>query len=171
MPQSTPADSPAAFWTLAQASDPASPLMMGGNASAPTTGTSTTQGPPAPAGQQQQAPGLGPIIWLLPVLLLFFILMTGSTQRREKKRMAQLMSNLKKQDKVLTIGGIIGTVAEIRDDEIVLKVDENSNTRMRFTRNAIQQVLKQSDLAAVTPGNSADPKIEVKAGKGERAAV
>jgi preprotein translocase subunit YajC len=114
---------------------------------------------------------LGPIIWLLPLLLLFFIFMTGSTQRREKKRMAQLMSNLKKQDKVLTIGGIIGTVAEIRDDEIVLKVDENSNTRMRFTRNAIQQVLKASDVAQLTPGNPVDPKIEVKAGKGERATV
>ena len=83
--------------------------------------------------------------------------------------MQQLLSSLKKQDRVLTIGGLIGTVVEVRDDEVVLKIDENANTRARFTKNAIQQVLKSSDGPA-TSGN-AEPKVEVRAGKGERATV
>ena len=42
---------------------------------------------------------------------------------------------------VVTVGGIIGTVADIRDDEVVLVTDETSRTRIRVTRASIQQVL------------------------------
>lgn len=151
---------------------PASPLMMGGNvesttAAQPATGT---QGAPAGgAGTKGPPSGLGPIIWLLPLVLLFFIIMSGSTQRKEKKRMQSLLSNLKKQDRVLTIGGLIGTVVEIRDDEVALKIDENANTRVRFTKSSIQQVLRPADGPA--PGAGAEPRVEVRAGKGEKAGV
>ena len=98
--------------------------------------------------------------------------MMGGPQRKEKKRQAQLMANLRKQDKVLTIGGLIGTVVDIRDDEIVLKVDENANTRVRFTRSAIQQILKPGEgPVAAASSNGSEPKIEVRAGKGEKATV
>jgi preprotein translocase subunit YajC len=153
--------------------NPASPLMMGSGPEAGATGTATpgTPGTAAPASgtPSGQPGGLGPIIWLLPLVFLFIILMSGGAQRKEKKRMAALMSQLKKQDRVLTIGGIIGTVVEVRDDEIVLKIDENSNTRVRFTKNAIQQVLKASEASLTSSGN--EPKIEVRAGKGEKATV
>jgi preprotein translocase subunit YajC len=42
---------------------------------------------------------------------------------------------------VQTIGGIIGTVVESRENEVVLKVDETSNTKIKFSRNAIHRVL------------------------------
>lgn len=157
------------------ASPSASPLMMGGNESSTTTTqpAAGTQGAPGGAGgaggAKPQPQGLGPIIWLLPLVLLFFIIMSGSSQRKEKKRMQGLLSNLKKQDRVLTIGGLIGTVVELRDDEVVLKVDENANTRVRFTKSSIQQVLRPADAAP--PAGGAEPKVEVRAGKGEKAAV
>jgi preprotein translocase YajC subunit len=44
--------------------------------------------------------------------------------------------------KVMTIGGIKGTVTDVREDEVVVKVDESSNTKMRFTRGAIQKVVE-----------------------------
>jgi preprotein translocase YajC subunit len=46
---------------------------------------------------------------------------------------------------VVTIGGIVGTVVATRDDEVVLKVDESTNTKMTFVRKAIQRVLPESD--------------------------
>ncbi len=40
-----------------------------------------------------------------------------------------------------TIGGVIGSVVEVKPDYVVLKVDESSNTRITFSRSAIQQIL------------------------------
>ena len=51
-----------------------------------------------------------------------------------------MLAALSKGDKVTSIGGICGTVIEAREDEIVVKVDETNNVRMRFARWAIRGV-------------------------------
>ncbi len=84
---------------------------------------------------------MGGVIWMfLPVLaIMIFISVMGG--RREKKKRAALMSSMKKHDEVQTAGGILGSVVEIKDDTVVLKVDENSNVRMTFTKSAIVQIV------------------------------
>ena len=54
-----------------------------------------------------------------------------------------LLENLKKNDRVLTIGGIYGVVMNVqRDaDEVTLKIDETTNTKIRVTFGAIARVL------------------------------
>jgi preprotein translocase subunit YajC len=87
------------------------------------------------------SPGPGSLlIWLLPLALVFLMLSMGN--RKEKKKRAKIMAALSKGDKVQTVGGVLGTVVEVRDDEIVVKVDENANTRLRFARSAIQSILE-----------------------------
>ena len=77
-------------------------------------------------------------------VLAFMFFFTISSSRKEKKRKAALVSSLKKGSKVRTIGGIIGTVAEVRDDNtVVIKVDENSNTRLKFDRTAVAAVIDE----------------------------
>ena len=44
-------------------------------------------------------------------------------------------------DKVVTAGGIMGTIVDVRDTDVVLKVDESSNTKIKFTRDAIKRVV------------------------------
>jgi preprotein translocase subunit YajC len=146
---------PSASGALAAGSDAAAPAQPGTVA---TPGTTPTGGPPPSGGS--------PLFMLLPLVLIMVLLMvmSGGAQRREKKRLAALIAALKKNDRVLTIGGIIGTVYEVRDDEVVLKVDENSNTRVRFTKNAIQQVLKPAEGPANTAVDQ-QPQIEVRTGK------
>ena len=51
-----------------------------------------------------------------------------------------MLSSLKKGDKVTSIGGIVGSVIEIREDEITVKIDETNNVRMKFARWAIRGV-------------------------------
>ena len=51
-----------------------------------------------------------------------------------------MLATLAKGAKVTTVGGVLGTVVEVRDEEVVVKVDENSNTRMRFAKSAINAV-------------------------------
>ncbi len=80
---------------------------------------------------------------ILAMIVLFFFLMI-LPQRREQKQRDQMLKALKKNDRVLTSGGIIGTVANISADgkEITLKVDDN--TRIKFLRSSITQVLGEA---------------------------
>lgn len=138
--------------TLAQADESVAPASTPAGAPAdtsaqPTAGdTTATQGADgAPAGgqAQPQANPFGSILFpMILVLGVLFIFSMGSG-RKEKKRRAELLNNLTKGAKVQTAGGVLGTVVEVRDDEVVVKVDESSNTRMRFTKSAISTVLSE----------------------------
>lgn len=77
-----------------------------------------------------------PWLAILGVMLVVMIL-PGRQQAKKRKAM---MAGISKNDRVLTRGGIIGVVMEVREQEIILKVDESNNTRMHFTRQAIQHV-------------------------------
>jgi preprotein translocase subunit YajC len=54
-----------------------------------------------------------------------------------------MRSGLKKNDRVVTIGGILGTVTMVQQgsDEVTIKVDENNNTKLRIKRSAIDRVV------------------------------
>ena len=98
------------------------------------------------ASDQQQAPGSPiPMFWmfLLIIGVFWFFLMGG--QRREKKKRAALIAAIKKGDKVQTVGGVLGTVVEVRPSDVLVKVDENANTRIKFARSAIQNILQDKD--------------------------
>jgi preprotein translocase subunit YajC len=58
-----------------------------------------------------------------------------------------MLKGLKRNDRVQTIGGILGTVVETRDDVVVLKVDEANNVKMHFNRSAIKEVLHEAQDA------------------------
>ena len=80
----------------------------------------------------------------LIVLVLMFVAMIAFSfmgQRRDRKKREAMIGAVKKHDKVQTVGGLIGSVVEVKSDTIVLKVDEAANTRITFARSSIQQVL------------------------------
>ena len=76
----------------------------------------------------------------LAIILVLYMVM-DSPQRRDRSKRDAMMKNLKKDDRVVTIGGILGSVANISQDgkEVTLKVDDG--TRIRFRRTAIAEVL------------------------------
>ena len=110
-------------------------------------GGAVTGAPGQPLGTPQSAPAspMGfQFLFLMAGLLAFMVIMQVFAGRKEKKRRAEMLGSLKRHDRVVTIGGIIGHVAEVRDDEVVLKIDEATNTKVRVTRAAVQTVLKKS---------------------------
>ncbi|MSR43801.1 MAG: preprotein translocase subunit YajC [Phycisphaerales bacterium] len=121
--------------TLAMHQD--APPLAGAPAVPITTSTGAVD-PAAPARPAQDPFGM---VWMLIPFLVIMVLVSFMGQRREKKKRATLMSSIKKHDSVQTAGGIIGAVVEIKDDTIVLKIDENSNVRMTFAKSSIVQVL------------------------------
>ena len=98
---------------------------------------------------QPQGGGAGAL--LLPAVMIamvvFMLLSARSQKKRELRERESMLGRLAKNDRVLTVGGVIGTVLTVKDNEVVLKVDETTNTKMTFVKSAIQRVI--SDAPAV----------------------
>jgi len=94
-----------------------------------------------PAGDNASNPlqSLIPMVFIGIIFYLIVMRPQLKAQKNKRKQHEHLMENLKKNDKVVTMGGIIGTVAEVSDDRVTLKIDDN--TRVRFTRSSIQDLL------------------------------
>ena len=101
-----------------------------------------TSGPAQPPGWTSffKNPMIFPIIVL--VFLYFFIFRSKRKQERQKQ---DQLNQIKRGDRVQTIGGILGKVVDVEDRKVLLKVDESSNTKIWFSRNAVHRVLSTDD--------------------------
>ena len=88
-------------------------------------------------------PSAGPALFLALMLAMitFMLLSSRSQKKRERRQREEMYTNMAKNDRVLTIGGVIGTVLSVKDNEVVLKVDESTNTKMTFVKTAIQRIV------------------------------
>jgi preprotein translocase subunit YajC len=95
------------------------------------------------AGAAQQSPS--PVFMLLPLLFMgvFYFMIVHRPQRREQAERQAMLTNLKKNDHVLLTSGIFGVVTNIRPDadEVTVRVDETSNTKLRVTRASVARVI------------------------------
>jgi preprotein translocase subunit YajC len=87
------------------------------------------------------APGTAqasPLVSFVPLILLiviFYFLLIRPQQKRQKEH-EKMVQNLKKGDRVVTSGGVIGRIAGLQDDYVVLKTDE-SDHKMEVLKSAI----------------------------------
>lgn len=106
------------------------------------------------AGQQPRPPGMDWQFLLLVagVPLLLFWLFVMRPQRKQQREREQLLSQLKHNDEVVTIGGIVGSVQSIKEkaggvageeDVIVLRIDDK--TRLKVLRSSINRVLRKDE--------------------------
>jgi len=91
-------------------------------------------------------PQPSPLMTFFPILLIglmFYLMLFRPQQRQEKERQA-LLGALKKDDEIVTTGGIIGTVVSVKKDkdEVVI---ESMNARFKVLKSAIMRVAKPSD--------------------------
>lgn len=80
------------------------------------------------------------ILWLVLIFGIMYVLLFRGP-RKQQQQHKQMVQSLKKNDRVRTIGGIFGTVMDIKGDEVILKVDESSNTKIRISVSAISKNL------------------------------
>ena len=97
-------------------------------------------------GQQAQSSPVMMIGWLVIMVGLFYFMMIRPQQRKEKERRA-LIASIKSGDRVVFGGGLIGTVANVKDTVLVVKVAEN--TKLDVLRASVTRVIqKDEDLGA-----------------------
>ncbi len=108
-------------------------------AAAPTT---TTDTPPGWFGILSS-----PMTLIGAVLLMSFLFM-GKGKRGEEKARAEMLKQLKRGDRIQTIGGIQGAVTRAEESRVEVKVDESSNTKIWFARSAIARVIEADKTEA-----------------------
>jgi len=140
------------IWILAQATDAGSnsgesePLGMEDSTATETATTSQdgSNGGTTDEGTQKQTPpgfGIQQVVFMVLIFGVMYLFLFRGPKKKQQEHQ-KMVSSLSKNDRVRTIGGIYGTVLDVRDDEIVLKIDESTNTKMRVSPQAIGTVLK-----------------------------
>lgn len=86
----------------------------------------------------------------LPLALIFviFYIFIIRPQNKKQKETQKMIDALKKGDKIVTIGGIHGTISSTKEQTVIVKVDEN--TKIEFSRSAIASVI--TDKAETASG-------------------
>ena len=95
----------------------------------------------APQGGEGAGSGANPLMTFLPflaIIAIFYFLMIRP-QNKKQKETQKMLSQLKKGDKIVTIGGIHGTIQAVKEQTVIVKVDED--TKLEFSRSAISTVL------------------------------
>lgn len=97
----------------------------------------------APAGGQGQS---NPFMLWLPIILIFAIMyfLIFRPQAKKQKQQRMMIDALKKGDKVVTAGGIYGTIVGVKEKEntVILKIDDN--TKIELARNSVAQIVEKA---------------------------
>ena len=90
----------------------------------------------------QAAAAPGPLTMLMPLLVMVavFYMLVFRPQSKARKELELMVKSLKKNDQVVTSGGIFGTVVNVRPESVTLRVDDN--VRIEVEPSAIARLLK-----------------------------
>jgi preprotein translocase subunit YajC len=104
-------------------------------------------GTPPPATNPTEPPGILQFVPIILLVVVFYVFMFRPNKGKDTKRNAML-ATLKKGDEVQTIGGEFGRVVDTRDDRVLLKVDETSNTKIWYAKSSIHRVVTEEKAEA-----------------------
>ena len=79
---------------------------------------------------------------MLPLFLIFgiFYFILIRPQQKQQKEFKHMLENLKKNDQIVTTGGIYGTIVNIKEKTFIIRVDENA--RLEIDKSAVARVEK-----------------------------
>ncbi|HVX10123.1 MAG TPA: preprotein translocase subunit YajC [Pirellulales bacterium] len=98
----------------------------------------------AQEGAGSQGP-FGPMILftVVAVMFLYMFIVQRPAMKKEQDARDNMRKSLKKNDRILTTGGIYGVVTNVQldADEVTIRVDETTNTKLKITPSSVQRVL------------------------------
>jgi preprotein translocase subunit YajC len=101
------------------------------------------------------------ILIVMPLIILVFYFLVMRPQNKKQKEAKKMLENLRKGDRIVTIGGLRGTIVSVKDDAVILKVDDN--TKLEYSKSAVATVLKRDEEAmepAKRGNDTAEPTKE-----------
>ena len=110
------------------------------------------------------AAGMGSSIIMLVAMLAIFYFMLIRPENKRKKEAEQMRSSVKTGDKITTIGGVIGTVVNVKDDKIVLETSADQ-VRIEFAKWAMSSNETAAEAAKAQAQKDQEAKAKAKAAK------
>jgi len=92
----------------------------------------------APQGAEGQGGGGWMGLLMFPAIIAIFYFLIIRPQNKKQKETKKMLEALKKGDRVVTIGGIHGTIQNVRTNTVIVKVDES--VKLEFSRSAISTI-------------------------------
>jgi preprotein translocase subunit YajC len=88
-------------------------------------------------------PGMGSLLFPVAMIMVLFYFMLIRPEQAKKKAHQGLLNSLKKNDRIVTVGGIYGVVTNVQKDadEVTVKIDESNNTKIRITFGSVARVI------------------------------
>jgi preprotein translocase subunit YajC len=85
------------------------------------------------------------IVNLLPIILFFviFYFLLIRPQQKRQRAIQQMQANLKKGDKIITIGGLHGIIDSVNEDKVVIRAGDG--TRLTYDRSAVREVVEEKE--------------------------
>ena len=80
---------------------------------------------------------LSSLLIFIPIIAIFYFLIIRPQSKRQKETQ-RMLSTLKKGDRVVTIGGIHGTIQSVKEQSVIIKVDDN--TKIEFSRSSVSSI-------------------------------
>ena len=77
------------------------------------------------------------------LIIVVFYFLVIRPQNKKQKDAKKMLSSIRRGDRVVTIGGMHGSVESVKDDAVVLKVDDN--VKIKFSKSAVSTVLERKD--------------------------
>jgi len=105
-------------------------------------------GAPESAGGTSAGGGGGSLVTMLVtfgLIIVVFYFLVIRPQNKKQKDAKKMLENIRKGDRVVTIGGMHGSVESVKEDGVILRVDDN--VKIRFSKSAISQVIERKDDA------------------------
>jgi preprotein translocase subunit YajC len=120
----------------------------------------------APAGAEG-AGGAASLLSFFPfiVIIAIFYFLIIRPQNKKQKETQRMLGALKKGDKIVTIGGIHGTISSIDGTDVIVKVDDN--TKIKFLRSAVSNVLNAHEDKTEKIEEKKDDKKDSSSGSAE----
>ena len=108
--------------------------------------------------------GMGSSIFMLIAMLAVFYFMLIRPENKRKKEAEQMRASVKTGDKITTIGGIIGTVVNVKEDKIIIETSADQ-VRIEFAKWAISSNETAAEAAKAQAQKDQEAKAKAKAAK------
>lgn len=93
--------------------------------------------------QEGQSP-LSFVFLMVPIFLLMYLLIIRPQKKQEQKR-REMIAAVKKNDRIMTNGGLFGVVTNVKDDEVTLRIDDSRDVKVRVSKNFIASVVSRKE--------------------------
>ena len=84
-----------------------------------------------------------PMMQFLPLMIIMFAVMYFliiRPQKQKEKKRQEMISNVRKQDRIVTAGGVHGVVVSVKENEVIVRVDDAKDVKIKVDKSALTSV-------------------------------